>query len=66
MTAEPFRYPDPLTLARARAEAERDRTGAVGGSPSMRALWGRLGGLTTSHRYGPEHFRWLAGRRWGR
>jgi hypothetical protein len=22
--------------------------------------WGRLGGLTTAHRYGPEHFAMLA------
>ena len=28
--------------------------------------WRRLGGLTTLHRYGPEHFRRMAQVRWSR
>ena len=31
----------------------------------VRACWGRLGGLTTLHRYGPGHFALLAKHRWG-
>lgn len=30
---------------------------------AVRAAWGRLGGLTTLHRYGREHFRQLRRRR---
>ena|SRR5215217_2180588 len=43
---EPFRYPDALELARARALKE----------PSP-AAWGQVGGLTTLAKYGPAHFR---------
>ena len=31
----------------------------------VRAAWARLGGLTTLHRYGREHFSLLARSRWG-
>jgi len=32
---------------------------------AVRACWGRLGGLVTLHRYGPQHYRLLALHRWG-
>ena len=31
----------------------------------VRAAWSRLGGLTTLHRFGREHFSLLARARWG-
>jgi len=52
---EHYAYPHPAELARQRAERTRSR-----------AAWGALGGLGTSYRYGPEHFRALALKRWGR
>lgn len=48
-------YPHPIHLARERAERIESH-----------AAWGALGGLVTSYRYGPEHFRALALRRWVR
>lgn len=61
-----YLYPHPLTLARSRAEAERVRLADAAAYSEMCASWGRLGGLTTSYRYGPGYFRLLARRRWGK
>lgn len=63
---QPYLYPHPLTLARNRAEAERDRLADAVAYSSMCATWGQLGGLTTFYRYGREHYRRMAQRRWGR
>ena len=61
-----YLYPHPLTLARDHAEAERIRLADTAAYSSMCATWGRLGGLTTFYRYGPEHYRRMALVRWGR
>ena len=61
-----YLYPHPLSLARDHAEAERIRLADTAAYSSMCATWGRLGGLTTLYRYGPEHYRTLALLRWGR
>lgn len=61
---QPYRYPHPLTLARRRADAERDRSAHVGESVAASA-WGQLGGLTTFYRHGSEHYRRMALKRWG-
>lgn len=50
---EPFRYPDPVALARARALRDP--------SPAAR---GQVGGLTTLAKYGPDHYRQMARLRW--
>lgn len=68
-TAKPeqlFLYPHPLTLARNRAEAERDLLADRAAYSSMCATWGQLGGLSTYYRYGPSYYRLLALRRWGK
>jgi hypothetical protein len=44
-------YPHPLTLARDHAEAEGIRLADSAACSSMRATWGRLGGLATCYRY---------------
>ncbi len=61
-----YLYPHPLTLARSHAEAERVRLADTAAYSSMCKTWGRLGGLTTSYRYGPSYFSVLARRRWGK
>ncbi len=52
---EPYAYPTPVELARLRAERE-----------ATPAAYGGLGGLVTLGRHGPEHFRRMARKRWGR
>ena len=60
MAAERFCYPQPVELARGRAEKAREAGQATA------ALWGSVGGLLMLERHGREHFRRLARRRWGR
>lgn len=61
-----YLYPHPLTLAQDRAEAECIRLADSAAYSSMCAMWGSLGGLTTSYRYGSDYFRLLARRRCGK
>ena len=61
-----YLYPHPLSLARSRAEAERVRLADRAAYSEMCRTWGRLGGLTTSYRYGAAWFSALAARRWGK
>lgn len=55
------RCPDLLEI---REQALREWAGAES-FEEVRAAWARLGGLTTLHRYGREHFSLMARSRWG-